>query len=212
MNILAIGAHPDDIEYGCGGTLLEFKKNKKTNIYFFVATHGDYSGGADIRMKEQERSAELLGVKKLYWGSFMDTQLVAGRELIDKIECVIGECRPDIIFVNYPVDTHQDHRNLAESTVVASRYSKRVLFYEDYTSKEYNPDIFVDIGKTLEGKVKLLRTHKSQVERTYPTGLDMVESVKAVANFRGFQAKVKYAEGFSALRYLLNVQDIAKSK
>jgi len=204
MNILAIGAHPDDIEYGCGGTLLGFSKKKDTNIYFFVATHGDYSGGAEIRIKEQEKAAGFLGVRKVFWGNFMDTQLSVSRELIGKVEEAINECRPDLILVNYPDDTHQDHRYLADSTIVASRYCKKVLFYEDYTSRNYEPAMFTDIGDVLEEKVKLLRFHRSQVDRQYPTRLDMVESVKAVANFRGFQAKVKYAEGFAPLRYLLD--------
>jgi LmbE family N-acetylglucosaminyl deacetylase len=204
MNVLAIGAHPDDIEYGCGGTLLKLVKQQKAKIYFFVATHGEFGGEADVRIKEQEKAAELLGVKEIYWGGFMDTKLVVGKELIGRIEEAIQECDPDIIFVNYPDDEHQDHRYLAESAIVAARYSRKVLFYEDYTCKNYEPHMFVDIGDELDDKMKLLKMHKSQVERDYPTSLDMVESVKAVANFRGFQAKVKYAEGFSALRYLLD--------
>jgi len=205
MNILAIGAHPDDIEYGCGGTLLKLRKQKDNNIYFFVATHGDFSGGPEVRIDEQKNAADSLGVKKLYWGGFMDTQLEMNRDLIGEIEFVIKRCSPDIIFVNYPDDTHQDHRALAECTIVASRYCRKVLFYEDYTSQNYDPDIFVDIGDVLEEKVGLLGIHKSQVERVYPTSLDMVESVRAIANFRGFQAKVKYAEGFCALRYLMDM-------
>ncbi len=205
MNILAIGAHPDDIEYGSGGTLLKMKKKERANIYFFVATCGSFSGGAPARKKEQEEALDFLGVKEIYWGSFMDTQLTVGRELIDKIEKAIEKSNPDIIFVNYPEDTHQDHRSLAESTIVAARYKRKVLFYEDYTSRKYEPDLFVDIEEVLSDKEKLLKIHKSQVERRYPTGLDMIESVRAVANYRGFQAKVKYAEGFSALRYLLDI-------
>ena len=204
MKILGIGAHPDDIEYGCGGTLLKFKREKNAEIFFFVATRGDYSGGSEVRVKEQEKAAEFLGVKKVFWGEFTDTQLAMGRNLIGAVENAINECDPDIIFVNYPEDNHQDHRALAESTVVASRYRRKVLFYEDYTSTGYEPDMFVDVEDELEAKEELLRIHKSQVERDYPTGLDIVESVSAIANFRGFQAKVKYAEGFRALRYLLD--------
>jgi len=203
MNILAIGAHPDDIEYGCGGTLLKFKKEQDAVISFFVATHGDFSGGADVRMHEQEKAREFLGVKKLYWGGFMDTQLEMGRELIMGVEKAIKDSEPDMIFVNYPYDTHQDHKNLADATIVAARYSQKVLLYEDYTCTNYEPDIFVDVEPYLDDKINLLKFHKSQVERNYPTGLDLVESVKAIANYRGFQAKVKYAEGFKSLRYLL---------
>jgi LmbE family N-acetylglucosaminyl deacetylase len=204
MNILAIGAHPDDIEYGCGGTLLKMAAQKRSNIFFFVATHGEFGGETEVRIKEQEKAAAMLGVKEIYWGGFMDTKLTVDRELIGKLEEVIKECNPQVILVNYPDDIHQDHRYLAESTVVASRYCRKVLFYEGYTSRNYEPHLFVDIGDALEEKVRLLKCHKSQVEREYPTSLDMVESTRAVANFRGFQAKVKYAEGFGALRYLLD--------
>ncbi|MFC1548571.1 PIG-L deacetylase family protein [Candidatus Omnitrophota bacterium] len=204
MNILAIGAHPDDIEYGCGGTLIKMVKEKNANIYFFVATHGEFGGEAELRIKEQERAAEMLGVKEIYWGGFMDTKLSVCRELIGKIEEAIDACDPHVILVNFPDDIHQDHRYLAESTIIASRYNRKVMFYEGYTSRNYEPHLFVDVKDVLEDKVKLLKCHKSQVDREYPTSLDMVESTKAVANFRGFQAKVKYAEGFSALRYLLD--------
>jgi LmbE family N-acetylglucosaminyl deacetylase len=204
MNILAIGAHPDDIEYGCGGTLLKMAAQKRSNIYYFIATHGDFGGDTEVRIKEQEKAAALIGVKEIFWGGFMDTRLTVSRELIGKIEEVISQCDPQVILVNYPDDTHQDHRYLAESTVVASRYRRKVLFYEDYTSRNYEPHLFVDIADVLDEKLKLLKCHRSQVERDYPTSLDMVESTKAVANFRGFQAKVKYAEGFCALRYLLD--------
>lgn len=203
MKILAIGAHPDDIEYGCGGTLLKMKKEQDAEIEFFVATCGLVSGDAQLRKKEQEASASMLGAGKVHWGGMPDTEVVLNRDFIDQLEVVIKKFCPDIVFVNFPDDTHQDHRNLAESVMVATRYCKKVLFYEDYTSKNFEPHIFVDIGSVLDEKVELLKCHKSQVERAYPTDLDIVESVKAVANYRGFQAKVKYAESFHALRYLL---------
>jgi LmbE family N-acetylglucosaminyl deacetylase len=77
-----------------------------------------------------------------------------------------------------------------------------VLFYEDYTSLDFNPEIFVDIAAVLADKIEAVKQHRSQVDRTHPGGLDMLESVRAVANFRGFQGKVQYAEGFKPLRYL----------
>ena len=204
MNILAIGAHPDDIEYGCGGTLLKLRQHEEMLINFFVATDGRYAGGEEVRRKEQEDALAFLGGNTLYWGGFIDTQLEMGRPLISKIEDAVKDCNPEVIFVNYPRDDHQDHRALAEATIVASRYCKKVLFYEDYTAVNFSPDIYVDIEEVLDRKVELLKVHRSQVERDYPTGLDIVESTKAVANFRGFQAKVKYAEGFKSLRYLLD--------
>lgn len=204
MNILAIGAHPDDIEYGCGGTLLKYKKSGH-KIYLFVLTGGEQSGGEIIRKKEQKRAAELLGTPEVIWGSFKDTELSMGRELLSRMDSVIAEVKPDEIYVNYPDDAHQDHRVCAECTITACRYQKRVLLYEDYTTRNFEPNIFVDIKDVLNEKVKLLSCHHSQVNKAYPTGLDMLESVRSIASFRGFQGKVKYAEGFVALRYMLEI-------
>ncbi len=204
MNILALGAHPDDIEYGCGGTFLKYAR-KEIDLYFMVLTKGEFGGEAGIREKEQEEAMKLLGVKKIFWGGCVDTELPNERIIITKIDDVIKEVKPDEVYVNYIEDIHQDHRTLAECTLAATRYVKRVLFYEDYTSINFEPDIFVDIQDVLEEKQKLIQVYSSQVGKTYPTKLDMVESVKAAANFRGFQGKVKYAEGFKAFRFLRDV-------
>jgi LmbE family N-acetylglucosaminyl deacetylase len=204
VNILALGAHPDDIEYGCGGTFLKYAR-KERNLYFMVLTKGEFGGDAGIREKEQEAAMKLLGVKKIFWGGCVDTELPNERIIITKIDDVIKKVKPDEVYVNYIEDIHQDHRTLAECTLAATRYVKRVLFYEDYTSINFEPDIFVDIEDVLEEKQKLIQVYSSQVGKAYPTKLDMVESVKAAANFRGFQGKVKYAEGFKAFRFLRDV-------
>lgn len=205
MNILAIGAHPDDIEYGCGGTLLKYGK-KGHKVCLLVLTEGEGSGEARVRKKEQQRAAQLLKAKKVFWGGFKDTEIPVNKKAISIIEGVIKEIDPDEIYVNYFNDTHQDHRVVAHCVISATRYIKRVLFYEDYTTCNFEPDIFVDIEDVLEDKVTLLRAHHSQVSRSYPTNLDTVESVRAIANFRGFQGKVKYAEGFKVLRFLKDIE------
>ncbi|MBI4721415.1 MAG: PIG-L family deacetylase [Candidatus Stahlbacteria bacterium] len=204
MKILAIGAHPDDIEYGCGGTLLKYK-NSGHKLYLLILTGGEKSGGSIIRQNEQNNAARFIGVKKIIWGGFRDTELVANRELISKIDSVMSKIQPDEVYVNYPDDAHQDHRACAECTITACRYQKRVLLYEDYTTRNFEPNVFVDIGDVLVEKAKLLGLHQSQVSKSYPTGLDMLESVKSIASFRGFQGKVKYAEGFVALRYMVEI-------
>lgn len=204
MKILALGAHPDDIEYGCGGTFLKFAR-KGMDIYFMVLTKGEFGGDPETREKEQEEAMKLLGVKKIFWGGYTDTELPSERIVITKIDEVIEEVKPDEVYVNYIEDIHQDHRMLAECTLAATRYVKRVFFYEDFTSINFEPDIFVDIEDVLEEKQKLIEVYSSQVDKAYPTKLDMVESVKAIANFRGFQGKVKYAEGFKAFRFLRDV-------
>ena len=201
MNILAIGSHPDDIEFGCGGTLLKFAKENH-NIFLLVMTDGSEAGDIEMRKKEQENAAKVLNAKKLFWGGYPDTKLVLNKFMISSVEEVIAKVQPDEIYVNYYADTHQDHRVLAECVISAARYCKKVLFYEDFTSINFQPDIFVDIADVLEEKIVLLKKHHSQVTKKNPTNWDLLESVKALANFRGFHGKVKYAEGFKAYRYL----------
>ena len=175
------------------------------NIFLLIMTDGREAGDADIRKKEQEKAGKFLGVQKIFWGGYKDTELMLRKEMISVVENVIQEVNPDEIYVNHYDDTHQDHRVLSECIVSAARYNKKVLFYEDFTSRNYQPDIFVDIEEVLNKKIKLLKHHVSQVKKGYPTNWDLVESVKAMANFRGFQGKVKYAEGFKAYRYLKEI-------
>ncbi len=204
MNILAIGAHPDDIEYGCGGTLLKYAM-KNHNIFLLIMTDGSESGDVEVRKIEQEDAAGFLKAPKIFWGGYKDTKLIMRKEMISVVEKTITEIKPDEIYVNYYNDTHQDHRVLAECVISATRYCKKVLFYEGFTTSNYQPDIFVDIEDVLEEKIVLLKKHASQVNKVHPTGWDLIEGVKAMANFRGFQGKVKYAEAFKAHRFLKEI-------
>jgi LmbE family N-acetylglucosaminyl deacetylase len=210
MNILAIGAHPDDIELGCAGTLHKYSRGGH-NVYLYVMTEGGQAGDPLCRRREQMKAAAAIGARQVFWGGFQDTQLTVSKEIISAIEAVVRKVRPDEVYVNYHDDSHQDHRALAQCVISATRYIKRVLFYEDYTSLNFEPDIFVDIKEVLEKKIRILKIHRSQVFRDYPTELNMIESVRAIANFRGFQGKVKYAEGFKALRYL-KLQESAQAR
>ncbi|NQT32155.1 MAG: PIG-L family deacetylase [Candidatus Omnitrophica bacterium] len=79
MKILAIGAHPDDIEYGCGGTLAKFKEADGSNIEFFVATYGELSGGKKVRISEQEEAMKLLGADKIFWGGIQGYRAQSGQ-------------------------------------------------------------------------------------------------------------------------------------
>jgi LmbE family N-acetylglucosaminyl deacetylase len=199
--ILAIGAHPDDIEYGTGGTLFLLKE--KFEIHMLVMTYGEVGASHNIRKKEQLKAAKYLNAK-VYWGNFKDTQVETNRNTILKIEEIIRNVDPHLIFVNYYNDTHQDHRNTSISTITASRYIRNVLFYEVPTSIDFIPNIFMDIGKVIDEKIKLLKAHKSQVYATRVPHLDILESAKSAAIFRGFQNRVKYAEGFLSVRFSLD--------
>lgn len=204
MKILAIGAHPDDIEYGCGGTLLKMSaKGHKINL--LVMTRGEMGGLPEKRQKEQETSARILNAN-IYWGRFGDTQIPLLKETINTVEFFIKKIQPDIIFTPFPNDTHQDHRNVSQITMTATRYVTNVLFYEVPTTVDFSPaSVFVDISGFINKKLTLLKAHKSQVFATRVADLTIMETVKAAALFRGFQNRVKYAEGFVPLRLSLRI-------
>ncbi len=204
MNILAIGPHPDDIEFGCGGTLLKYAACGH-KVHLFVLTDGSYGGDPVVRKTEQEAAAAFIGAR-LFWGGYRDTELQGTRELIQKIDSVIGEVKPDVVFLNFWADVHQDHRHAAQAAVSASRYIKEVLFYEVPSTQHFEPDIFVDIHDVLEKKIKLLSMHASQVDKTRVENLSITESAHSCANFRGFQGRVKFAEGFKSVRLLREIR------
>ena len=204
MNVLAIGSHPDDVEFGCGGSLIKFA-DRGHQIYLLVMTEGGSGGKATIRSEEQLAAKNILGVKELFWGGYEDTLLRADKEMILKIERVIAKIEPSFIFCHYPDDTHQDHRHLAQATISATRYVRNVLFYEGPTTQNFKSRVFVNISETLDRKIEALKAHRSQIKRTNIEDLSIVELAYSSANFRGIQGRVKCAEAFNALRLFINI-------
>ena len=204
MNILAIGAHPDDIEYGCAGTLIKYAE-RDHRILLMILTGGEEGGNGEERKREQSAAAEIIGAQQVFWGGYRDTQLPLNKKLIDKIEEVLVEVKPDLILVNYGDDTHQDHRILTEATMSATRYVRNVLFFEVPTTQNFNPQVFVDISDTLERKFQALKSHESQVMKTNIENMSIVELARANATFRGIQGRVKFAEAFAPLRLFINI-------
>ena len=201
-HILAMGAHSDDIEYGCGGALLKYK-DIGHNIYLYVLTDGSKTAPADIRRAEQEEAAKYLGASGLYWGGFKDAELPDELEIIQSMEKVIKEVRPDEVYINYCEDTHQDHRKLASAALVATRSVKKVFYYESWSSINFNPNVFVDIADVISRKKELLCKHVSQVTREFEHNQNRYEdAVEAAARFRGFQAHIHYAEAFLPVRFV----------
>ncbi len=202
MNILAIGAHPDDIEFGCGGTLLKHKE--RANINMLIMSDGSKGGSVAVRKKEQQAAAKILNAA-VFYGNYHDTQIPVDRKAMLLIEDVIKKSKPDLIFVHYPEDTHQDHRNTAQNTITATRYIKNVLFYEVPTSVNITgANVFVDITKNIRQKLKLLEAHKSQVFATRIAELSIVDAAKATATFNGYRNRTRFAESFVPLRVTLD--------
>jgi LmbE family N-acetylglucosaminyl deacetylase len=204
MNILAIGAHPDDIEIGCGGSLIKYAQHGH-QIHLMVVTRGEQGGDRAVRRREQEAAARVVGAKRIFWGEYQDTKVGIDRQLIQRIEKVIAEVNPLFIFVHYGDDTHQDHRHLATCTVTATRYTRNVLFYEGPTTQNFTPTVFVNIDSVLEKKLEALKAHGSQVMKTNIEGVSIIDIARSSANFRGLQGRARNAEGFMPLRLFINI-------
>ena len=204
MRILAIGAHPDDVEFGCGGTLIKYARQGH-DVFLLVMTGGGGGGDARIRRQEQQAAGEIMGIAKLYWGEYPDTAIPLDRESIQRVERVILDVRPDFIFVHSQDDTHQDHRHLSGATITATRYTRNVLLYEGPTTQNFSPNVFVDIDGVLQDKISALQAHDSQVTKTNIEGMNILDIVQSSAHFRGIQGRVRNAEAFVPLRLFINI-------
>ena len=205
MKILAIGAHPDDIEIGCAGNLLKYS-NSGNDVYLMVMTMGGKGGDTETRKAEQIKSSEILKATDLVWGGYEDTRLTSRiNDMIIDIEKLLKKIKPDLVFVNYGDDSHQDHRVLCKAAISASRYIKNVLFYEVPTTQNFSPSVFVDIRDTMDGKADVLLAHESQVAKTNIEGLSIIDVARSSAVFRGIQGRVYLAEGFMPLRMFINI-------
>jgi len=198
VKILAVGAHPDDIELGCGGALL-MHAARGDEITMLVMTSGEEGPQNErSRMAEQHDAAAMLG-GTLLWGGFPDGAIPNDRSAVNIVQDAMVTSGAELVYCHTPQDTHQDHRAASSAVLSASRRASRVLMYESPTSVTFEPTIFIDIGMFVEAKLDLLRAHVSQVLKN---GLVDLEAVEAQARYYGFRARVRYAEAFASERFL----------
>ena len=196
-----MGAHPDDIELGCGGALLAHRRAGH-QVTMLVMTSGDRGPqGITSRRNEQEEAARILGVD-LLWGDFPDCAIPEGQQSTAAVEAAVAACGADMIYTHTINDSHQDHRVTAAATLSAARRISRVLCYEAPSSLGFAPSVYVDVDSLVESKTDLLRAHMSQV---LSCGLVDLEAIEAQARYRGFQARLRHAEAFETPRLLLDI-------
>ena len=223
MNILAIGAHPDDVEFMCAGTLAKLKKKGHR---IFIATVANGSCGSEeykareiikIRRKEATRSAKLLDAP--YYCAGIDDLMVDNISPIRiKVVEILRKVNPDIVFTHSVEDYMIDHVSTSilvkDSCFCAPMpnfpvYGKPIfhipyLYYglplegKDIYGKKIKPAILIDITKEISLKEKMLACHKSQrdwLRRQH--GMDQyIETMKSWAREMGKLSRHKYAEGF----------------
>jgi len=188
--ILAIGAHYDDIEIGCAGTILKHIQNGD-KVYFAI-THTDEfrSGNIKTRLLEQDKSLKLIGISYLPRYLFLFAETDTDADMISKLD----QLNPDIIFAPFENDTHQHHRRTSIIAQAVGRKRKTtMLFYDSGSTYDFHPNVFSMIN--FDKKLEVLNCFKSQIEHG-AINLDIVEKKNAYWASLTTDDYDSYAEGF----------------
>jgi LmbE family N-acetylglucosaminyl deacetylase len=206
QGIIAIGAHPDDIELGCGASLAKLSK-EGFNIFAVVLSSGSKGNPFNQnRIEESSQALSILGVNKTFFLDFEDTKLALNlHEIIISLEKILkdisSQSNIERIYTMFEEDRHQDHRAIYDASIVAFRTVAQILCYETPSSGTYfNPKVFERVDEIfLDKKIKALQHHQSQMHRNY-----MSENfIRSVAIFRGQQAGFSLGEGFVPYKMVL---------
>ncbi|MGQ0842309.1 PIG-L deacetylase family protein [Actinokineospora sp.] len=197
--VLAVGAHPDDVELGCGATLAKLV-DAGHEVRALVLSSGERGGDGTTRPAEVSAAGRLLGLAGVDVLSFPDTRLGEHENgLVEAIERVLDRFNPDIVLTHSGNDQHQDHRAVHLATLRAARRHSSILCYESPSATpEFRPSMFVDVEEHLGVKVAAVAAHRDQRGKPYMGA----EQVQGLAMFRGAQAKVRHAEGYEPVRFL----------
>lgn len=207
MNILAIGAHFDDVELGCGGALLRWKAEGH-RLFLFVASKSGYADAQgrviradEVAALEGRRAAEQIGAELLV-GPFPTFALEFAEALNREVLNAIDVAKPDIVLSHWTQDAHHDHRALALSAIHCCRHVPRLLMYRSNwydTGARFHPCFSVDISDYLDKKVGLIALHDSEFKRTNG---QWEEFVRAEARLFGLKAGCQAAESFEVVKWL----------
>lgn len=164
QRVLAIGAHPDDVEIGVGG-ILAAHRAAGDEVTILTLSRGSRGGDVADRQSESLSSAELLGAR-LFLHDLVDTEITSGGPTVRLIEEVVREVAPTIVYTHTDHDRHQDHRAVHAATVVATRTIDTVGCYQSPSATiDFRPTRFVAIDGFVERKLELLACFGSQTDR-----------------------------------------------
>ena len=200
-NVIAIGAHPDDLELGCGATLAKLA-DRGVAVTAIVLSVGGEGAGADFDRGAETRAAlASLGVREVILHDFPDTRLHEHlNELIATIEGHVREIEPDRVYTMFDGDRHQDHRAVYQASAVACRRVPQILGYETPSSyPNFIPTLFEPVDEFMARKIAALKMHSSQGSRLYMHE----EKVRAAAHYRGVQIDLGQTEGFIPYKLVL---------
>jgi bacillithiol biosynthesis deacetylase BshB1 len=214
---LAFGAHPDDVEMSCGGTLSMLHRNGKP-FGIVDLTRGEMGtrGNAAIRAKEAKNAAKILGADVRVNLGIADSNIELHRRNLLKVVEVIRKYQPEIVFAPYREERHPDHTHVHQLVSEAIFYAglmklktknllphrpKRAFYYMQH--RTFTPTVYVDISNDFDTKVAAIKAHKSQFfnpsskdPETMLSAPDFLDYLLGRMRYHGRQAGVRYAEPF----------------
>ena len=207
MNVLAIGAHFDDVEIGCGGTIARHMANGD-KVFVYVVTNSEYTNheGKMVRdretaLREGQAAAAIMGYE-LICGDFDTWGISFNHELIEAINIVIDDYKIDQIYTHWDYDVHQDHQAIGKATLAAGRRINNLLMYRSNLymhTNDFRANYFVDITHYLELKMKGICAHENEVTKF---GRDWLDFWKNEARNNGQRVNVQYAEAFHLVKFV----------
>jgi LmbE family N-acetylglucosaminyl deacetylase len=207
MNILAIGAHYDDVELGCGGTLAKHIAEGDV-VYVYVATKSGYAKYNDIQIRspavavqEGEAAISLLGAK-LIKGNFKTLEVEFVEKLNVDILKIVEENNIDQAYIHWFGDIHHDHASVSKASLHSCRHVKRILMYRSnwyHSTLNFRGNFYVDISKYMNIKKEVIMQHKSELKRTNNNWIKFWENEAANS---GLKIGVNYAEVFEVVKWI----------
>jgi LmbE family N-acetylglucosaminyl deacetylase/CheY-like chemotaxis protein len=193
--VLAVGAHPDDVEIGAGATLAAHRAIGD-DVTVLTLSRGAVGGQPSAREHESRAAAAVIGAD-LVLLDFEDTRMEPLAAVIRAIEEVVADVDPTIVYTHTANDRHQDHRAVHQGVEVAARRVPTVLCYQSPSATiDFKPARFSPVDEHIETKLRMLAAFASQAHRDYM----QPESVRATARYWSRFGVGTYAEPMEALR------------
>jgi LmbE family N-acetylglucosaminyl deacetylase len=209
MNVLAIGAHFDDVELGCGGALAAHAA-RGDKVYVFVATESGFANQYDqsvrsskVALAEAEEAMRILGVKKMFCGDFktLEVEFVDGLNI--QILRLVEQLCIQQVYAHWTGDIHHDHQAVARASLHSCRHVSRLLMYRSnwyHSTLDFRGNFYVDITNYWAVKEDAIRAHRSEIDRT---GAKWINFFRNEAENAGQRIGVPMAEVFELVKFLI---------
>jgi LmbE family N-acetylglucosaminyl deacetylase len=208
MKILAIGAHFDDVELGCAGTLAKHAA-AGDDVYVYVATVSGFSNqydqsvrSSEIAQREAEAAMQIIGVKKMICGKFKTLEIEFVDALNIELLTLVQDLQIDQVYTHWTGDIHHDHVAVARASLHSCRHVPRLLMYRSnwyHSTVDFRGNFYVDITDYWPVKEKAIRCHETEMERT---GAKWIKFFHNEAENAGQRIGVTHAEVFEVVKWL----------